>query len=311
MERTLHERASAAIDAIEAELKRLGSWSETPPDPSRLVDPGPFGMNTLAPEEWLQFVLVPRVREVVRTRGNFPSDSQVAVWAVRNFESGAEHLLDLLRDFDGLFSKPRPSEGRAAPESDKPLFVAAARSSAGLRAFLGDPDSHGFDDLAAGTADQDAERASAAQALIDGGTNVNDSESHTGITPLIVAIAFGNHAVERVLLERGAHPDRADAQGRTPADWRTRRLTARLRRRLSGLRVVRAAYLTQLFFPNTREFTTPLLAIEVDGPIATDALDDMGPNDPFVAMVIGQDAVSRLVRQGKPFYMRSVAGDSG
>lgn len=104
---TLHHRAAAAADAIEAELKRTGRWSSTRPHPEDFVDMGPFGMNTLAPEQWLQFVLLPRVRQVVASKGEFPADSAVAAWASRNFDGDpdASALVRLLAEFDALFGR--------------------------------------------------------------------------------------------------------------------------------------------------------------------------------------------------------------
>src|SRR5947207_9877587 len=79
----LHDRVSALADRIEAELRRLGRWSSEPLDPARLVDMGPFGMRTLAAEEWIQHVLVPRLRELAASRGELPHESQTAAWAAR------------------------------------------------------------------------------------------------------------------------------------------------------------------------------------------------------------------------------------
>ena len=66
---------------------------------------GPFGMNTLAPEQWLQFVLIPNVRRIIDERKPFPRSSSVGVWATRNFDGDphAARLLELLRAFDALF----------------------------------------------------------------------------------------------------------------------------------------------------------------------------------------------------------------
>lgn len=103
-EPTVHERAAALADRISAELRRRGRWSSEPLDPARLVDMGAFGMNTLAAEEWIQFVLVPRVRELVAARGELPRESQISAWAARQFDGDpeADALVELLRDLDEL-----------------------------------------------------------------------------------------------------------------------------------------------------------------------------------------------------------------
>ncbi|MDP3231662.1 MAG: YqcC family protein [Myxococcales bacterium] len=72
--------------AVEAELRHLGRWAASRPHPEDFVDIGPFGMRTLTPEQWLQFVLIPRVHDVVNGKGEFPAESSVSTWAARNFD---------------------------------------------------------------------------------------------------------------------------------------------------------------------------------------------------------------------------------
>lgn len=210
----LHERAETLADAIEAELVRLGRWSTQRPPDETFVDMGAFGMKTLAPEQWLQFVLLPRVREVVKEQGEFPDSSNVAVWATRNFDGDpdADVLLGLLSDFDALFEDA------------------------------------GFD--------------------------------------------------------RDARPPSDDGASPGP-DPKLTRLTARLVERLSQLPTVKSAYLAQLYFPNTDQLTTSVLGLELNGPLAVDALSSFPKDDPFVAMVLADDAISRLLRMGTPFYTRA------
>jgi len=95
-----------AIDEVEAELKHLGRWQKTPLPDTAFENMGPFGMNTMTPEQWLQFVLIPSVRRIIQSKGRFPASSQVAIWAVRNFDGDhdVQKLCSLLSDFDRLFS---------------------------------------------------------------------------------------------------------------------------------------------------------------------------------------------------------------
>ena len=103
----LHERALAGAEAIEAELRRIGAWQEQPLPETGYGFRRAFAADTMAFEQWLQFVLLPRVRELVATDGVFPPRSQVAVYAVRELDGrpDCDRLLDLLREFDGLFDR--------------------------------------------------------------------------------------------------------------------------------------------------------------------------------------------------------------
>ncbi len=97
----------AVASAIRTELERLGRWSATPIDPARLVDMGPFGANTLAAEEWIQFVLVPRLVDLAQRGGELPRESHVATWATRQFDGDGDSdaLIDRLRDLDELIER--------------------------------------------------------------------------------------------------------------------------------------------------------------------------------------------------------------
>jgi uncharacterized protein YqcC (DUF446 family) len=94
----------AAAGRIEAELRRLGWWSATPPPDEAFDFAQPFAMDTLAFSQWLQWIFLPRVKEAA-AEGAFPASSHVAAQAVREFDGRPEAstLLELLADFDALF----------------------------------------------------------------------------------------------------------------------------------------------------------------------------------------------------------------
>jgi uncharacterized protein YqcC (DUF446 family) len=103
-----YEAVARKVDAIEAEMKRIGAWQAQPLPAGRLDFEQAFGADKLAFEQWLQFVLVPRVRDIVATRGDFPQGSEVATQAFREWKMFGERddvdrLLELLREFDAMF----------------------------------------------------------------------------------------------------------------------------------------------------------------------------------------------------------------
>jgi uncharacterized protein YqcC (DUF446 family) len=296
-DKALREPALAKVEAIEAELRRLGWWSEQPPAEDALREPGPFGMRSLSPEQWLQFVLIPRVREAAAGANSFPRASNVAAWAVREQSACPEDcsaLQKLLGEFDALF--------------EPTLFRTAAAWDPAVEAFLADPallhgpglfglpDRHDPATWAALSADLEA--------ALDAGSEVNWRDPRSGRTALMVAIAFGCDPLEQLLLGRGADPLLSDSAGRNAADWRILRLQARLCVVLAGLPAVASARLAQLFFPGTRRFSSALVALELDAPLAPEAFADLPASDPCVLMPLGQDAVSLLARFEPPFWRR-------
>ncbi len=91
----------ATLDAIEAELKRLGWWTDTaPPMPEGDEFPA-FGEGLMAFPQWLQWIFLPNARAACADL-DLPSGSQVGVKAVREFdgEPDADRLIELLSEFD-------------------------------------------------------------------------------------------------------------------------------------------------------------------------------------------------------------------
>ena len=97
--------AQKKIDAIEAEMKRIGYWQSEPLDPDQYDFERAFAMDTMVFSQWLQFIFIPRVKEIVATAGEFPPRSMVGAQAVREFDGAPEasDLVRLLSEFDALF----------------------------------------------------------------------------------------------------------------------------------------------------------------------------------------------------------------
>lgn len=105
-----HSAVAAKLDEIEAEMRRIGMWQEQPLRPEQYSFTRAFGGDTMAFDQWLQFIFIPRVREIVAARGAFPPYSEVAAQAAREFDThplDTARLQTLLYEFDRLFGPPR------------------------------------------------------------------------------------------------------------------------------------------------------------------------------------------------------------
>lgn len=99
----------AKLNAIEAEMKRIGMWQARPLTADQLDFHAAFGGDKMAFEQWLQFIFISNVRDLIAANGKFPNHSQVADQAFREWRmwgdrEGVDQLLELLNDFDALFS---------------------------------------------------------------------------------------------------------------------------------------------------------------------------------------------------------------
>jgi uncharacterized protein YqcC (DUF446 family) len=98
------------LDAIEAEMRRLGVWSPLPLAPEKLNFREPFAMDTMTFTEWLQFVFMPRARAAAES-GQFPKGWGMATMAAREFDGMPEfeRLADLLSDFEAWVNAGAPA----------------------------------------------------------------------------------------------------------------------------------------------------------------------------------------------------------
>jgi uncharacterized protein YqcC (DUF446 family) len=102
--RKMQERVQAKIAEIEQEMKRIGYWQSEPLRPEQYEFRSAFAMDTMAFSQWLQFIFIPRVKNMVETGEKFPPDSQNGAQAVREFDGDdrAQELVDLLSEFDEI-----------------------------------------------------------------------------------------------------------------------------------------------------------------------------------------------------------------
>jgi hypothetical protein len=78
---------------------------------------GAFGENTMSCEQWLQFVLVPRLRQIVRDQDRFPPSSALAAYAVRTLDGDRDsgRIHEMLDAIDRLVDHVN---GRAAKDDE-------------------------------------------------------------------------------------------------------------------------------------------------------------------------------------------------
>jgi len=102
----IYQALSSKADSIEIELKRLGRWSSQMPSDEAFENMGAFGANTMSFEQWLQFVLIPRIREIIEMKSDLPASSHLATYAVRYFDGDyeADPLRELLHQLDDLIN---------------------------------------------------------------------------------------------------------------------------------------------------------------------------------------------------------------
>ena len=75
---TLHDSVRDRLRAIEALLRETEHWQATAPDSSAFASDKPFCLDTLEPLEWLQWVLIPRMHQLLDSEMPLPKDFAIA-----------------------------------------------------------------------------------------------------------------------------------------------------------------------------------------------------------------------------------------
>lgn len=98
---------------IEGELRKLGQWDRIPPTENALASDQPFCVDTLTLPQWLQFVFLPTLYQMMQDEQALPNRCGVAPMAQEYFRGsdlGTDTLVQALDKLDILLSRD-DSEG--------------------------------------------------------------------------------------------------------------------------------------------------------------------------------------------------------
>ena len=95
-----HQLADLLL-AIEAEMRGLGLWQSESPDEEALASLVPFCHDTLRFEEWLQWVFLPKMKQVLETEEGLP----LAEFSLQQLPQPTDRLLELIEQFDDFINR--------------------------------------------------------------------------------------------------------------------------------------------------------------------------------------------------------------
>ena len=95
------------LGELTAELQRLERWQAAHPGEEALASELPFCVDTLSFDQWLQFVLIPRMEQLVLLQAPLPTSVSLYPMASEVYKeelAEVEALLRLIARFDLLLS---------------------------------------------------------------------------------------------------------------------------------------------------------------------------------------------------------------
>lgn len=93
------------LKRIEDEMQNQGLWAVEPPSPEALASLAPFCYDTLFFHEWLQWVFIPKMTELLRAGAVPPQPCDISPLAEHSFQDlpqDTDQLLRLIETFDAL-----------------------------------------------------------------------------------------------------------------------------------------------------------------------------------------------------------------
>jgi len=96
------------MDALEQEMRQIALWSKDAPPITAMASRTPFCYDTLMFWQWLQWILIPRIRLILADGTTLPTTSDIAPLAeveFRRLSQDSSRLLELIRVFDRLISR--------------------------------------------------------------------------------------------------------------------------------------------------------------------------------------------------------------
>lgn len=91
------------LDELELALKKKQLWSSTPPSVSALASSAPFCCDTMRFEQWLQFVLINKLRILIEQNQPLPANANIATMAQHVMAEHTE-IIELLIKIDTVLN---------------------------------------------------------------------------------------------------------------------------------------------------------------------------------------------------------------
>lgn len=94
---------------IEREIRVLNLWQEVSPSEWALASDAPFGVDRLTFSEWLQWVFLPRMKQLIEAGASLPQGSAISAMGEVVYRESLDEkraLISALKAMDILLGEP-------------------------------------------------------------------------------------------------------------------------------------------------------------------------------------------------------------
>ena len=103
----MHSETRIYLMELRQAMERLDLWQAVPPSPEAFSSQAPFSLDTLSPEEWLQWIFIPRMSALIESQADLPREIAISPYieeALKEYDD-VELLLAPLRKIEVLLQR--------------------------------------------------------------------------------------------------------------------------------------------------------------------------------------------------------------
>ncbi len=107
---TINKTLAQLVEKLSLELKKQKLWQAKPPSVQALSSVAPFHCDTLAFEQWLQFIFIERINALIAANKTLPTAISLCPMAEDAFKlhgASIANVINIIADIDELMSGKR------------------------------------------------------------------------------------------------------------------------------------------------------------------------------------------------------------
>lgn len=100
-----YRQSQQLLELLESVMREEGLWEVKSPDPQALASTQPFAIDSLSCGQWLQWIFIPRMKQLVAMHAPLPAQFEISPYVEEAMKEqpGCGAVLSVTREFDLLF----------------------------------------------------------------------------------------------------------------------------------------------------------------------------------------------------------------
>ncbi|MGF1732964.1 YqcC family protein [Photobacterium kasasachensis] len=100
-----YHQTQQLLERLESVMREAGGWESNSPDAAALASTEPFAIDTLSCSQWLQWIFIPRMKQLVAQNAALPTQFEISPYVEEAMkdQQGSMAVLTVTRELDHLF----------------------------------------------------------------------------------------------------------------------------------------------------------------------------------------------------------------